>query len=133
MPLRRLVRITPIAVLLGATAFAALPDIRGDYQLEFTVEETRYTGVAKTTPGAKGAFTASFDFDVPSPISSEVKGTTKGDSVTFEAKYKDSGRNCTGTFTGRGTMTKNGAEASGVVAIQDNCSGPINGTFRLWK
>ena len=133
MPLSRLARIAPLAAVLGATAFAALPDLKGDYQLEFTVEDTRYTGVAKATPGTKGAFAAKFDFVAPSSINSDVKGATKGDSVTFEATYKDTGRNCTGKFSGRGTTTTNGNEASGVVAIEDGCSGPINGTFRMWR
>ena len=55
------------------------------------------------------------------------------DSVSFDAKYVDSGRNCSGTFTGKGTVATDGSKASGAVAIKDGCEGDITGTFRLWR
>ena len=50
------------AVVASVTSFAPA-DIKGDYNLEFTVGENSYTGTAKTTAGAKGAFVA----NTPSP------------------------------------------------------------------
>lgn len=120
------------AVVASVTSFAPA-DIKGDYNLEFTVGENSYTGTAKTTAGAKGAFTAKFTFTSPSPIDSDVTGKTAGDSVSFDAKYVDSGRNCSGTFTGKGTVATDGSKASGAVAIKDSCEGDIAGTFRLWR
>jgi hypothetical protein len=120
------------AVVASVTSFAPA-DIKGDYNIEFTVGENVYTGTAKATAGAKGAFTGKFTFTAPSAVDADVTGKTAADSVTFDAKYVDSGRNCSGTFTGKGIAEKDGSKASGGVAIKDSCEGEITGTFRLWR
>jgi hypothetical protein len=121
-----------VATTAGAVRFIAV-DLKGDYKVEFVVEATSYTGTAKTTPGANGAFSAKFDFTSPAPISADVTGKTAGDSVTFEMKYVDNGRNCTGTVQGKGTVEKDANKASGALAVNDSCGGETSGTFRLFR
>lgn len=116
----------------GVTSFAPV-DIKGDYNVEFNVAENAYTGTAKTTAGAKGGFSGKFTFTSPSPVDADVTGKTVGDSLLFDAKYVDSGRNCTGTISGTGTAEKDGSKAAGTIAIKDSCEGDISGTFRLWR
>jgi hypothetical protein len=120
------------ATTVGAARFIEA-DLKGDYNVEFSVEGTSYTGTAKTTPGSKGAFTAKFDFTSPSPISADATGKTAGDSLTFEMKYVDNGRNCTGTVQGKGTVEKDGNKASGALAVNDSCGGETSGSFRLLR
>src|SRR6476646_9962432 len=98
----RLVAGVAVAAATAAAARVVAADLKGDYNVEFTVEGTLYTGTAKTTPGTKGAFTAKFDFTSPAPISADATGKTAGDSLTFEMKYVDNGRSCTGTVQGKG-------------------------------
>jgi len=125
--------------LAAAVAFAAsvtgylATDLKGDYKVEFVVGDQTYSGTAKATPGAKGAFTSKFEFTSPAPVTADVTGKTAGDSITFDAKYVDNGRNCTGTLTGKGTIDKDGNKASGTVAINDSCGGETPGTFKLWR
>jgi len=121
------------AVLATVAAGYVVTDLKGDYKIEFVVQESTYNGTAKTTPGAKGAFGAKFEFTSPSSVVAEVKGKTVGDSVTFDATYVDNGRNCTGSLTGKGTVEKDGNKAAGTIAINDSCGGELGGTFRLWR
>ena len=121
-----------VATTVGAVR-SIVADLKGDYKVEFVVESTSYTGTAKTTPGASGAFTAKFDFTSPSAISADATGKTTGDSLTFDMKYVDNTRNCTGTVRGRGTVAKDGNEASGGLSIDDSCGGEASGTFRLYR
>jgi hypothetical protein len=124
-----------VAAIVAATTIGgfASTDLKGDYNLEFVVQETPYAGTAKTVAGAKGAFTAKFEFATPAVIIAEVTGKTVGDSVTYEAKYEDKTRGCTGTFTGKGIVVKDATKANGSVSIVDSCSGALTGTFRLWR
>jgi hypothetical protein len=121
-----------LATTVGAARFTEA-DLKGDYNVEFTVEGNLYTGTAKTTPGTKGAFTAKFDFTSPSPISADATGKTTGDSLTFDMKYVDTSRNCTGTVQGKGTVEKDGNKASGALAVNDSCGGETAGSFRLFR
>lgn len=133
MSLSTLARLSAIvAVGVVSTGFA-LADLKGDYKVEFVVEETAYTGTAKAVAGSNGTFTAKFEFTAPAAVTMDATGKTTGDSVTYEAKYEDKGRGCTGTLTGQGTMEKDGSKASGAVQISDNCSGVAAGTFRIWR
>ena len=125
-------RIAAVLVVSGA-ATAIATDLKGDYKVEFVVQETVYTGTAKATAGDRGAFTGKLDFTSPSPVTADMTGKTAGDSVTFDAKYVDNGRNCTGTLTGRGTVEKDGSKATGSLSINDSCGGEIDGTFKLWR
>jgi len=124
-------------VAVAATTVGAVrsisADLKGDYKVEFVVDSTSYTGTAKTTPGAKGAFTAKFDFTSPSTISADATGKTTGDSLTFDMKYADNTRNCTGTVQGTGTVAKDGNTASGGIAVDDSCGGQASGTFRFYR
>jgi hypothetical protein len=129
-----------IARAVTAVAFAAtaatyvVADLKGDYKIEFVVQESTYTGSAKAAAGsAKGAFTAKFEFTSPSTATADVTGKTAGDSIAFDAKYVDNGRNCTGTLTGKGTIEKDGSKAQGDLAINDSCGGETTGTFKLWR
>ena len=133
MHLPVMARIAAAAALATSLSSFAPVDIKGDYSVEFNVAENTYSGTAKTTAGDKGAFSGKMTFTSPSPIDVDVTGKTVGDSVTFEAKYVDSGRNCTGTLSGKGTAQKDGSKASGALAIKDSCEGDITGTFRLWR
>lgn len=136
MELPVIARLATGFALVAATVGAARvigADLKGDYNVEFTVEGTSYTGTAKTTPTQKGAFTAKFDFTSPSPISADVTGKTTGDSLTFDMKYVDNGRNCTGTVLGKGTVEKDGNKASGALAVNDSCGGETSGSFRLYR
>ena len=131
-----LTRIVAGAALVATTAAAArtvAAELKGDYKVEFVVNEASYTGTAKTTPAGKGAFTAKFDFTSPSPVTADATGKTVGDSVTFDAKYQDNGRNCTGTVVGKGTAEKDGSKAAGTITIQDSCDGEASGTFRFYR
>ena len=122
--LTRLVAGAAVVAATAATRTIAV-ELKGDYKVEFVVNEASYTGTAKTTPAGKGAFTAKFDFTSPSPVTADGSGKTVGDSVTFEAKYQDTGRNCTGTVVGKGTAEKDGSKAAGTIAIQDSCDGEM--------
>lgn len=136
MSLNVLSRVAAGVAIVATTAGAVRSfsvDLKGDYNVEFTVEGTSYTGTAKTTPGAKGGFTAKFDFTSPSPISADATGKTAGDSLTFEMKYVDNGRNCTGTVQGKGTVEKDGNKAAGALAVNDSCGGETSGNFRLYR
>ena len=121
-----------VASTVGAVR-SIVADLTGDYKVEFVVESTSYTGTAKTTPGASGGFTAKFDFTSPSAISADATGKTTADSLTFDMKYVDNTRNCTGTVRGRGTVAKDGNEASGGLSVDDSCGGAASGTFRLYR
>jgi hypothetical protein len=57
----------------------------------------------------------------------------QANSVSFDAKYEDQGRGCTGTLTGKGKAEKDGSKASGTLDISDSCGGALSGTFRLWR
>jgi hypothetical protein len=119
------------AVVSASVAGFVAAELKGDYKLEFAVQDQLYTGTAKATPGANGAFTAGFTFTSPSNVVADVTGKTFGDSVTYEAKYADKDRGCTGTFAGKGKVEKDGSGAAGAVDISDSCSGAITGTFKL--
>lgn len=121
-----------VAVTTGIARFA-IADLKGDYNVEFVVQETPYTGTFKTTAASKGAFTAKIDFTSPANVVSEGTGTTAGDSMTFNAKYEDKTRGCSGTFAGRGKVEKDGSKGDGVVEISDSCSGALSGKFRIWR
>jgi len=136
MAFQVLTRLIAGAAVLGTTAAATriiAAELKGDYKVEFVVNDASYTGTAKTTPAGKGAFTAKFDFTSPSPVTADANGKTAGDSVTFDAKYQDNGRNCTGTVVGKGTVEKDGSKAVGTIAIQDSCDGEASGTFRFYR
>jgi len=124
--------VAAVATTMSAVRSIAV-DLKGDYKVEFVVDSTSYTGTAKTTPGAKGAFTAKFDFTSPAAISADATGKTTGDSLTFDMKYVDNTRNCTGTVRGSGTVAKDGNEASGELSVNDSCGGEAPGTFRLYR
>ena len=131
-----LTRIVAGAALVATTAAAArtvAAELKGDYKVEFVVNEASYTGTAKTTPAGKGAFTAKLDFTSPSPVTADATGKTVGDSVTFDAKYQDNGRNCTGTVVAKGTVDRDGSKATGTISIQDSCDGEASGTFRFYR
>ena len=133
MSLHLITRVTAAVAATAAFAGFAAADLKGDYNIEFVVDESTYSGTAKATPGAKGAFTATFAFTAPTAVSAAVTGKTFGDSVTYEATYADKDRGCTGTFNAKGKVEKDGSKAAGTVAISDSCSGAITGTFRLWR
>jgi hypothetical protein len=133
MSLNLITRVAVALAFVGSAASYLAAELKGDYKVEFVVQETTYTGTAKATPGTKGEFTGKFDFTAPSSVTADMTGKTAGDSVTFEAKYVDNGRNCTGSLTGRGTIEKDGSKAAGTLAINDSCGGEIEGTFKLWR
>jgi hypothetical protein len=133
MSLQLLTRAAALVAVAASVAGYYVTDLKGDYKIEFAVQDQTYTGTAKATPGAKGAFTSKFDFTAPSPVTADVTGKTAGDSITFDAKYVDSGRNCTGTLVGKGSIDKDGNKASGTLAINDSCGGEIPGAFKLWR
>src|SRR5262245_62222049 len=112
-----------IATTTVGAVRSIVADLKGDYKVEFVVESTSYTGTAKTTPGTSGAFTAKFDFTSPSPISADATGKTAGDSLTFDMKYVDNTRNCTGTVRGTGTVAKDGNEATGGISVDARWGG----------
>ena len=134
MSLHVITRVAALAaVLASVTAVYAVADLKGDYKVEFVVQETSYTGTATATPGAKNAFAGKWEFTAPSSVVMDVTGKTTGDSVAFDAKYVDNGRNCTGTLTGKGAVEKDGNKAAGSISINDSCGGELSGTFRLWR
>jgi hypothetical protein len=124
--------VAAVAVAASAASYVAA-DVKGNYNIEFVVQETTYTGTAKTTPGTKGAFTAKIEFTTPSSVLADATGKTVGDSITYDAKYEDKGRGCTGTLVAKGAMEKDGNKAAGTVDINDSCGGALTGTFRLWR
>ena len=131
--LTRLVAGAAVVATTAAATRTIAAELKGDYKVEFVVNDASYTGTAKTTPAGKGAFTAKFDFTSPSPVTADGNGKTVGDSVTFDAKYQDNGRNCTGTVVAKGTVEKDGSKAAGTIAIQDSCDGEASGTFRFYR
>jgi hypothetical protein len=134
MSIQLIARLTAGAAIVATIAGLAAADLKGDYKVEFAVQDATYSGTAKATPGsAKGSFSGKWDFTSPSAVSSDITGKTVGDSVVFEGKYVDTGRSCTGTLSGKGTVDKDGSKASGTLAINDSCGGDITGTFKLWR
>lgn len=133
MSLHLITRVAVAAVLVAGAGTYAAAELKGDYKVEFVVQDATYSGTAKAIPGTKGAVTGKFDFTSPSAVAADFTGKTAGDSLTFEAKYVDNGRNCSGSLTGRGTVEKDGSKAAGTLAINDSCSGDIDGTFKLWR
>jgi hypothetical protein len=133
MSLHLITRVAAVAAVAASTAAFVAADLKGDYNIELVVEGTTYTGTQKTTSGTKGAYTGKMEFTSPSSILADVTGKTAGDSVTYEAKYEDKGRGCTGTLSGRGTAEKDGSKAAGSLAVSDSCAGELTGTFRLWR
>lgn len=129
--------ITRVAASLAvvATFSGRVADFKGDYKIEFVIEGTAYSGTASAAaaPSGKGAFTGKFELTAPSSVLAEMTGKTVGDSLTYDAKYDDKTRGCTGTLTGKGVIEKDGSKASGALAINDSCGGSIGGTFRLWR
>jgi hypothetical protein len=126
-------RLSAIVAVGAVITSHAVADIKGDYKVEFVVQDATYTGTAKAVSAAKGAFTAKFELTVPSNVIVDVTGKTAGDSVTYDAKYEDKGRGCTGTLSGKGTVEKDGSKSAGTLAIDDSCGGALTGTFRLWR
>jgi hypothetical protein len=133
MSLSLITRIAAVAAVTASVAGYVAADLKGDYKVEFVVQETTYTGTAKTTAGAKGAFTAKFEFTSPSSVLADVTGKTVGDSITYDAKYEDPGRGCTGTLVGKGMVEKDGSKAAGSIDINDSCGGTLAGSFKLWR
>ena len=133
MSLHMLTRVAAVAISTIAIGRMVVADLKGDYKIEFVVDGGTYAGTAKFTPGQQSAFSAKYDFTSPSVIKSDVTGKMSGDSVSFEGKYDDAGRGCTGTFVGKGAAEKDGSKANGALDINDSCGGPITGTFRIWR
>ena len=133
MSLHLITRVAAVVAVAASSAAFMAADLKGDYNVEFVVDGTTYTGTQKTTSGVKGAFTGKMEFTSPSSIVADVTGKTSGDSVTYEAKYEDKGRGCTGTVSGKGTVEKDGSKAAGSIAVNDSCGGELTGTFRLWR
>jgi hypothetical protein len=134
MPIPVIARAVTAVVLAATAATYIVGDLKGDYKVELVVQEATYTGTVKAAAGtAKGAFTAKFDITSPSTATADATGKTAGDSITFDAKYVDNGRNCTGTMTGKGAIEKDGSKAQGDLAINDSCGGETTGTFKLWR
>ena len=133
MSFHLLTRIAATAIGAVAIGHFGVADLKGDYKIEFVVDGGSYSGTAKFTSGQQGAFTAKYDFTSPSAIKSDVSGKMKGDSVTFDGKYDDSTRGCSGSFSAKGAAEKDGSKANGTVDINDSCGGTIAGTFRIWR
>ena len=133
MSLHVITRFAAAAAVFGSAVSYVVTDLKGDYKVEFVVQESTYTGTAKATPGGKGEFSGKWEFTSPSTVSMDVTGKTTGDSVTFDGKYVDNGRSCTGSLTGKGAVEKDGNKAAGSLAINDSCGGEITGSFRLWR
>jgi hypothetical protein len=133
MSLHFVTRVAAAIAVAAGTASFFVADLKGDYNVEFVVEGTSYTGTVKTAPGSKGAFTGKLELTTPSVILGDVTGKTAGDSVLYDVKYEDKGRGCTGTLAGKGTVEKDGTKAAGALSINDSCGGELAGTFRLFK
>ena len=133
MSLHLITRIAAVTALTAGIAGYVAADLKGDYKVEFVVQDATYSGTAKATPGAKSAFSGKWELSSPSKVLLDVTGKTVGDSVTFDAKYEDQGRGCTGTLTGKGKAAKDGSKADGTLDISDSCGGALTGTFRLWR
>jgi hypothetical protein len=133
MSLHLITRVAAALALAASSAAYMIADLKGDYNIEFVVEGTSYTGTAKTLPGAKGAFTGKLELTSPSSILGDMTGKTTGDSVSYDVKYEDKGRGCTGTLAGKGIVEKDGSKAAGALNINDSCGGQLSGTFRLWR
>src|SRR5688572_1211672 len=133
MSLHFITRVAAVAALTAGIAGYVATDLKGDYKLEFVVQDATYSGTAKATPDAKSAFSGKWELTSPSKVLLDVTGKTVGDSVTFDAKYEDQGRGCTGTLTGKGKAEKDGTRAAGTLDISDSCGGALTGTFRLYR
>ena len=133
MSVQLLARVAAVSILAVGVARAVVADLKGEYKIEISANGEAYTGTSKVTPGAKGEFTGAFTITSPTNVTGDIKGKTVGDSVTYESKYTDKDRGCTGTITAKGTAEKDGSKASGAAVINDSCGGELNGTFKLWR
>ena len=128
----RLLLATPIAVVLFASAFTRLAELKGLYQIEVGVNDQTYSGTFTVTPGQNGQFSAEMSLTSPSTVTGSFKGNTKGDSVFYTGTYNDQSRNCTGTMSSHAVMEKDG-NVAGTLSINDSCAGGVDATLRLSK
>jgi hypothetical protein len=131
--LQTVTRIAAVAAIASVVAGIAAAELKGDYKIEYTVDSQSYGGTAKATPGAKGEFTATLAITSPTNITGDMTGKTFGDSISYDSKYADKDRGCTGTISAKGTVEKDGSKATGAATITDSCSGTLNATFRIWR
>jgi hypothetical protein len=133
MSLQILSRVAAVSILAIGIGRLVAAELKGEYKIEISASGEAYSGTTKVTPGAKGEFSGDFTLTSPTNVTGDIKGKTFGDSVTYESKYNDKDRGCTGTLTAKGTAEKDGGKASGAVSINDSCGGDLTGTFRIWR
>src|SRR5829696_9024701 len=74
MSLQFITRVAAAVAVAASTAAFITADLKGDYNVEFVVEGTAYTGTVKTSPGSKGAFTGKLELTTPSSILADLTG-----------------------------------------------------------
>ena len=65
-------------------------------------------------------------------IEGSVSGSIVGSEFTYSGPYKMFG-GCDGTVSGSGVITEGGTSVSGEVQVDDECSGPMSGTYSFGR
>lgn len=130
-------RVIPIvtAVLCGACAGNPQPgdrgyayNLSGSYDATYDLDVGSYSGTIDLETARGGAVTGKYLFVDPDTVEGSVSGTIVGNEFNYSGPYTRTG-GCGGTLNGSGVITEGGTSVSGEVQIEDDCSGPISGTY----
>lgn len=136
--MRRVIPIV-VAILYGACAGNPQPgdpgyayNLSGAYDATYDLDVGTYTGTIdlETAPG--GAVTGAYVLVNPDMVEGSVDGAIVGNEFTYSGPYTRTG-GCGGTVNGSGVITEGGMSVSGEIQIEDDCSGPIAGTFSFGR
>ncbi len=134
-------RVIPIAtvVLCGACAGNPQPgdpgyayNLSGTYDATYIVNDEPYIGTIDLSTAPGGAVTGTFLLADPGIVEGSVNGAIVGNEFTYSGPYKIAG-GCGGTVSGTGVITEGGTAVSGEVQVEDECSGPMSGTYSFGR
>ena len=132
--MRRVIPIA-IAVLYGACAGNPQPgdpgyayNLSGAYDATYDLDVGSYSGTIEMETARGGVVTGKYLLINPDMVEGSISGTIVGDAFTYSGPYERHG-GCGGTVTGAGVITEGGTSVSGEIEIEDDCSGPIAGTY----
>jgi hypothetical protein len=130
-------RVMPIAVavLYGACAGNPQPgdpgyayNLSGTYDATYIVNDEPYSGTIDLSTAPGGDVTGTFLLGDPDLIEGSFSGVIAGNEFTYSGPYQIAG-GCGGTVSGSGFITEGGTLVSGEVQVDDECGGPMLGTY----
>lgn len=130
-------RVIPIVTAVLCVACAGNPqpgdpgyayNLSGAYNATYDLDVGSYSGTIDLETARGGAVTGKYLLNNPDMVEGSVSGTIEGNAFTYSGPYTRPG-GCAGTVNGSGVITEGGASVSGEIQIEDDCSGPIAGTY----